>query len=97
MTDTTASRGGIGRASAVIASGTLVSRALGFVSATVLVWTIGVQNPAANAFSLANTLPTNIYALIAGGLTSAVIVPQIVRAAGHDDGGQAFVNRLVTL
>lgn len=97
MADTPAPRGGIGRASAVIASGTLVSRALGFVNATVLVWVIGVQNPAANAFSVANTLPTNIYALIAGGLTSAVIVPQIVRATRHPDGGQAFVSRLITL
>lgn len=97
MTEDAAPRDRLGRASAVIASGTLVSRALGFVGATVLVWAIGAQNPAANAFSLANTIPTNIYALIAGGLTSAVIVPQIVRAAGHDDGGQAFVNRLVTL
>jgi putative peptidoglycan lipid II flippase len=97
MAEAPATRGGIGRASAVIASGTLVSRALGFVNATVLVWVIGAQNPAANAFSLANTLPTNIYALIAGGLTSAVIVPQIVRATKHDDGGQAFVSRLLTL
>lgn len=97
MADTSAPRSGIGRASAVIASGTLVSRALGFVNATVLVWVIGAQNPAANAFSLANTLPTNIYALIAGGLTSAVIVPQIVRATKHADGGQAFVSRLLTL
>ncbi|HET8896004.1 MAG TPA: lipid II flippase MurJ [Protaetiibacter sp.] len=97
MADPAATRGGIGRASAVIASGTLVSRALGFVNAFVLVWAIGVQNPAANAFSVANTLPTNIYALIAGGLTSAVIVPQIVRATKHTDGGQAFVSRLLTL
>ncbi len=92
-----APRDRIGRASAMIASGTLVSRALGFVNAAVLVWVIGVQNPAANAFSIANTLPTNIYALIAGGLTSAVIVPQIVRAAAHTDGGQAFVSKLLTL
>jgi putative peptidoglycan lipid II flippase len=97
MADAAATRGGIGRASAVIASGTLVSRGLGFVNAFVLVWAIGVQNPAANAFSVANTLPTNIYALIAGGLTSAVIVPQIVRATKHTDGGQAFVSRLLTL
>ena len=97
MADTPAPRGGIGRASALLASGTLVSRGLGFVNQAVLVWVIGVQNPAANAFSLANTLPTNIYALIAGGLTSAVIVPAIVRATKHDDGGQAFVSRLLTL
>ncbi len=89
--------GAIRKASTTIASGTLVSRLLGFVNATVLVWTIGSQNPGANAFALANTLPSNIFALVAGGLTSAVLVPQIVRAAGHDDGGQAFVNRLLTL
>lgn len=87
----------IGRASALIASGTLVSRVLGFVNITMLAWVIGLQNPGANAFSLANNLPTNLFALIAGGLMSAVLVPQIVRAAGHDDGGQAFVNRLLTL
>jgi len=89
--------GSIGRSSVLIASGTLVSRVLGFVNITALVWVLGAQNPGANAFSLANNLPTNLFALIAGGLMSAVLVPQIVRAAGHDDGGQAFVNRLLTL
>lgn len=97
MTDAPADDGAIRKASTAIASGTLVSRLLGFVNITVLVWTIGSQNPGANAFALANTLPSNIFALVAGGLTSAVLVPQIVRAAGHHDGGQAFVNRLLTL
>lgn len=92
-----AQRGGIGRASAALASGTLVSRALGFVSAAVLAWTIGQTNQGANAFAIANQLPNNVYAIIAGGLLSAVLVPQIVRAAHHQDGGQTFVNRLVTL
>ncbi len=89
--------GGLGRASAALASGTLVSRALGFISAAVLAWTIGQTNQGANAFAIANQLPNNIYAIIAGGLLSAVLVPQIVRAAHHDDGGQRFVNRLVTV
>ena len=92
-----ASGTGLGRASAALASGTLVSRALGFISAAVLAWTIGQQNQGANAFAIANQLPNNIYAIIAGGLLSAVLVPQIVRAAHHDDGGQRFVNRLVTV
>ena len=90
-------RTGLRRASAALASGTLVSRALGFVSAAVLAWTIGQTNQGANAFAIANQLPNNVYAIIAGGLLSAVLVPQIVRAAHHDDGGQRFVNRLVTL
>ncbi|MDP9028097.1 MAG: murein biosynthesis integral membrane protein MurJ, partial [Actinomycetota bacterium] len=86
-----------GRASAVLASGTLVSRALGFISAAVLAWVIGQTGEGANAFAIANQLPNNIYAIVAGGLLSAVLVPQIVRAAHHQDGGQTFVNRLITL
>ena len=92
-----AAQTGIGRASAVLASGTVVSRVLGFVNAAVLAWALGQQNQGANAFALANQLPNNIYAIISGGLLSAVLVPQIVRAARHDDGGQKFVNRLITL
>jgi putative peptidoglycan lipid II flippase len=42
-------------------------------------------------------LPNNIYAIVAGGVLSAVLVPQIVRAGLHDDGGARFINRLVTL
>jgi putative peptidoglycan lipid II flippase len=94
MTDRPSS---VGRASALLASGTFVSRALGFVSAAALAWAIGQQNQGANAFAIANQLPNNIYAIVAGGLLSAILVPQIVRAAHHEDGGQRFVNRLVTL
>lgn len=87
----------IGRASAALAGGTLVSRILGFISIAVLAWAIGPQNPGANAFALANQLPNNIYAIVAAGVLSAVLVPQIVRAGLHADGGQNFVNRVVTL
>ncbi|WP_333781458.1 murein biosynthesis integral membrane protein MurJ [Homoserinibacter sp. YIM 151385] len=89
--------GGLGRASVLLASGTLVSRVLGFVNAAVLAAVIGLNGQASTAFAVANQLPNNIYAIIAGGLLSAVLVPQIVRAALHDDGGQRFINRLVTL
>lgn len=89
--------GGIARASALLASGTIISRILGFVSGVVLAQTLGSYGTGANTFALANQLPNNIYAIIAGGLLSAVFVPAIVRAGLHDDGGQRFVNRLVTL
>ncbi len=90
--------GGIGRASLLMASGTLVSRALGFVKVIVLANTIGqVASASANAFGLANQLPNNVYALIAGGILSAVLVPQVVRASMGEDQGQSFVNKLVTL
>jgi len=89
--------GGLGRASALLASGTIVSRVLGFVSAAVLAQAIGTTGAGADTFAIANQLPNNIYAIIAGGLLSAVLVPQIVKAGMHDDGGQRFINRLVTL
>lgn len=88
--------GGLGRASALLASGTLVSRALGFANNLILAWTIGLTFQGADAFTLANGLPNAVYAIVAGGLLNAVLVPQIVRAASHDDGGQAFVNKIVT-
>ncbi len=97
--DATASkpRASVGRSSAILASGTLVSRILGFVSALVLAQTLGTVGAGANTFALANQLPNNIYAIIAGGLLSAVLVPQIVRASLHDDGGQRYINKLLTL
>lgn len=95
--DATAPRGSVGRSSAILASGTIVSRALGFISSVVLANTLGVTTASANTFSVANQLPNNIYAIIAGGLLSAILVPQIVRASEHADGGEKFINRVVTL
>lgn len=90
--------GGLGRASAILASGTIVSRILGFVKVVVLAAAIGqVASVSADSFAIANQLPNNIYALVAGGVLSAVLVPQIVRAGLHDDGGERFINRVVTL
>ncbi|WP_250896426.1 DUF6049 family protein [Curtobacterium aurantiacum] len=89
----------LGRASAMLAAGTMVSRILGFAKTFVLAYAIGQNaSPSANAFAVANQLPNNIYALIAGGLLSAVLIPQIVRAMKTGaDGGQAYVNKIVTL
>ncbi|MBX3100810.1 MAG: murein biosynthesis integral membrane protein MurJ [Salinibacterium sp.] len=99
VTDIPAPSGGttIGRASAFLASGTLVSRVLGFISLIVLASAIGVNSAAGDTFALANQLPNNIYSLIAGGLLSAVIVPQIVKAGLHSDGGAAFINKVITI
>lgn len=85
------------RSSLLMASGTLVSRILGFARAVLLAMIIGVTTDAADAFGVANQLPNNVYAIIAGGVLNAVLVPQIVRARKHDDGGQNYINRLVTL
>ncbi len=94
---TTNTADGVGRASLILASGTIVSRLLGFISAVLLTQTIGALGSGANTFALANQLPNNIYAIVAGGVLSAVLVPQIVRASLDVDGGQRFINRLVTI
>jgi len=93
-----AASGGMGRASAILAAGTIVSRVLGFARGVILALAIGqVSSASANAFGVANQLPNNLYALVAGGVLSAVLVPQIVKAGLHADGGQKFINRIVTL
>jgi putative peptidoglycan lipid II flippase len=88
---------GIGRASAVLASGTIVSRLLGFARAILLTVAIGNIGYVADAYNQATFVPNSIYALIGGGLLTAVLVPQIIRASTSPDGGQAYVNKLVTI
>jgi len=89
--------GGIGRASLFLASGTVVSRILGFVKLIVLAGMIGAYGDSADAFSIANQLPNTVYVIVAGGILTAVLVPQIVRASRHADGGTAYINKLLTL
>ena len=88
---------GLGRASMLLASGTVVSRVLGFISAIILARTLGTVGAGADTFALANQLPNNIYAIVAGGVLSAVLVPHIVKAGLDKDGGQSFINKIVTL
>ena len=88
--------GSLLRSSALMAAGTLTSRVLGLVRAVVLVWAIGALG-SGDAFAVANTLPNSLFILIGGGVLNAVLVPQIVRAAGDPDGGQEYVDRLLTL
>jgi putative peptidoglycan lipid II flippase len=86
----------LARSSAVMAAGTVASRLLGFLRASILAGAVGI-GVAADTFDVANTLPNQFYLLLAGGVLNAVLVPQITRAASHDDGGHEFVNRLLTL
>ncbi|MEN9872113.1 MAG: murein biosynthesis integral rane protein MurJ, partial [Actinomycetota bacterium] len=60
------------RSSLLMASGTIVSRILGFLRAVLLAAAIGVTTDAADAFGVANQLPNNVYAIIVGGVLNAV-------------------------
>lgn len=87
----------IGRSSAIMASGTLFSRVLGFARNSLTAYVVGLTVIAADAWNAANTLPNIFHLLIAGGVLNAVIVPQITRAMRDHDGGQTYINRLLTL
>ncbi|MCA0293753.1 MAG: murein biosynthesis integral membrane protein MurJ [Actinobacteria bacterium] len=84
-------------ATAVMASGTMISRILGLVRAMLIAFVLGNGTRQVEAFNFANTVPTTLYLLLAGGTLNNVLVPQIVRAVTHDeDGGKAFVDRIIT-
>lgn len=87
----------VARSSAVMAVGTIFSRASGFVRTALLAAAIGSQLHA-DVFNLANTIPNMLYILLAGGVFNAVLVPQLVRSMKNDaDGGQAYADRIITL
>ena len=86
----------LARSTAGMASGTIASRILGMVRASMIVAVVGTL-AAGDAWDVANTLPNIVYLLLAGGVINAVLVPQITRAAGHADGGREYVDRLLTV
>ena len=97
MSESQARNGSLLRASVLMASGTMVSRVLGFIKTAMLLAALGSAGGAVSAaFQTANTLPNTIFNLLASGVFDAVLVPQIVRALKRDE-GQVYINRLITL
>ena len=85
----------VARNSAIMAIGTFGSRVLGFVRTAMLSGVVVLA--AYNSFTIANSLPTQLYVLINGGLISALLIPQLTKAMMRKDGGQDFSDRLITL
>lgn len=88
--------GSLARASALMASGSLVSRILGVVRASMIMAIFGMSL-AGDAWAVANMLPNTIYTLLAGGVLNAVLVPQITAAQQRPDGGREYIDKLLTL
>lgn len=89
--------GGLVRSSAVMAAGTLVSRATGFLRTAALVAALGTQG-LGDAYNVSYQIPFAVYDLLLGGILVSVIVPLIVRARERDaGGGAAYEQRLLTL
>jgi putative peptidoglycan lipid II flippase len=96
MSDVSETRG-ILASTAVMASGTVVSRVSGYARNVLLAAAIGNELHA-DLFNIGNTIPNMLYILLAGGVFNAVLVPQLVRAQKNDpDGGDAYTNRIITL
>ncbi|MET9568885.1 murein biosynthesis integral membrane protein MurJ [Streptomyces virginiae] len=84
------------RSGALMAAGSIVSRATGFIRSAVVVAALGT-GLLGDSYAVANTVPNIIYILLVGGALNAVFVPELVRAAKeHADGGAAYTDRLLT-
>lgn len=89
--------GGLGRASGVMALGTIASRATGFLRTVAIAIALGA-GAVSNAYNVANTIPNIVYDLLIGGILTSVVVPVLVRASKEDeDGGERFASSLLTL
>jgi putative peptidoglycan lipid II flippase len=87
----------LGRASGIMALGTVASRGTGFLRTIAITAAIGVHQ-VAESYNVANTTPNIIYDLLLGGVLTSVIVPVLVRASKEDeDGGERFASSLLTL
>lgn len=85
------------RSGALMAAGSIVSRATGFVRSAVIVAALGTTL-LGDGYAVANTVPNILYILLIGGALNAVFVPELVRAAKeHEDGGAAYTDRLLTV
>jgi putative peptidoglycan lipid II flippase len=69
----------LARSTALMATGTLLSRVTGLLRVTVLVATLGVgESRLADVYNVANTTPNIIYELVLGGILSSIFVPVFV-------------------
>lgn len=84
------------KSSSVMGLGTIISRATGLIRNLLLVAALGT-GLLGDAFNVANTTPNIIYNLLIGGALSAVFVPLIVQSFRQEDGGSAYISRLLSL
>jgi len=81
----------LARSTALMATGTLLSRITGLLRVTVLVATLGVgESRLADVYNVANTTPNIIYELVLGGILSSIFVPVFVEVRGTRGQRQAW-------
>jgi putative peptidoglycan lipid II flippase len=70
---------GIGRATAVMAVGTTLSRVTGVIRIVAVGYALGTSSHLADAYNLANTMPNIIHDIVLGGVLSATFIPVFVQ------------------
>jgi putative peptidoglycan lipid II flippase len=81
----------LARSTAVMATGTLLSRITGLLRVTVLVATLGVgESRLADVYNVANTTPNIVYELVLGGILSSIFVPVFVEVRSTRGQRQAW-------
>jgi putative peptidoglycan lipid II flippase len=79
-----------------MATGTLASRATGFVRTIVIATAIG--RTVGDAYNVANTVPNIVYELLLGGVLTSVVVPLLVAGRrGAADDGEEHAQKLLTV
>ncbi|HEY3811151.1 MAG TPA: murein biosynthesis integral membrane protein MurJ [Acidimicrobiales bacterium] len=73
-----------GRATAILAAGTLASRLTGFVRVLAIGYVLGVAS-LSDAYNYANGVPNIIYDLLLGGILSATLIPVFVDQLRGED------------
>ncbi len=86
----------VARNSGIMALGSIVSRATGFLRTAILGAALSGA-VVANSYQVADTLPNMLYELLLGGVLTSVVVPLMVKARKDPDGGEAYVQRLMSL
>lgn len=77
------------RNTALMASGTMLSRITGFGRVLALIWAFGITSGLTDVYNVANTVPNIIYDLVLGGILSATLVPVFVDYLNRDDADES--------
>lgn len=79
------------RATAVMSSGTALSRITGFVRLAVMAWAIGgVESKLPDTYNLANSMPNIVYQLVLGEVLATIFVPVFVEYLSKRDREEAW-------
>lgn len=86
----------LGRATALMTAGTILSRVTGVARIGLLSWTLGVtETRMTDTYNLANSAPNVLYELVLGGVITAVFVPIFVEILDDRDDGERTVSGIV--